>query len=1180
MSSKLEQQVAQRLSSSLPTANELLAQRVISLSRSLPTEKAFVNAARAFGRFDESFLLELRSLIASHPDTSTCNGSNGDAAGSSSAYAGEPQPQRAGLATLGGERHIFRTPNAELKQSSLRLDKLTAAKRADANRSNSGNRRQKVSGTQLSHLQDDLDSPAQKAVASEPVFKAPLRPASASHSQIRARGNETPSHPGGLSDTAARRLEEHRRKRAMAADARADASSKGKQVTVAFTSNGATSSVAVGRSKGDSWRASDRNDNGNAYGRDSRDRGTPSSQRLERRTWDSTPRHTPRRTDESDRWTPRYSGSIPRTVPSDPSLASTRSAGSRRWDETPSHHNSSNNRSSPIPKDTTWEDSDDRQLDRDWYDMEESTTLAADSEQDPFSQYSDLKTALSNSTPVPFKQQKLTARQAQYNSDADAWERNRLQTSGVGPRTAIDLDNMDDEGENRVHLLVHDLKPPFLDGKTVFTKQLEPINPVKDGLSDMAVFARKGSRLVRETREKAERAKAAGKVADMGGTALGNILGVKGADDEDDPKSTSAAKNAAKNTAANSITNNDAKVEAEGKGDSQFANHLKSTTGASDFSRTKTLKEQRQYLPAFACRDDLLKIIRENQVVVVIGETGSGKTTQLAQFLHEDGYTQYGLIGCTQPRRVAAMSVAKRVSEEMECKLGGLVGYSIRFEDCTSRDTRIKYMTDGVLLRESLNEGDLDRYSAIILDEAHERSLSTDVLMGLLRKILTRRRDLKLIVTSATMNAERFATFFGGAQTFTIPGRTFPVDVLFCKTPCEDYVDSAVKQALSIHLSHPKGDILIFMTGQEDIEVTCSVISERLAQIDDAPPLLVLPIYSQMPADLQAKIFDASEGGREEMHCRDKHCRDFVDGGWNYLWVLGALNNVGELTALGRKMGEFPMEPSLSKMLITSVEYGCSVEMLTIVSMLSVPTVFYRPKERMEESDAAREKFFVAESDHLTLLHVYNQWRNNGYRDSWCTRHFLHPKTLRKAREVRLQLEDILKAQKLGLISCDTDWDGIRKCITAGYFHQAARSAGIGEYVNCRTGIKMFLHPTSALYGLGYSPEYVVYHQVVLTSKEMMSTVTQVDPNWLAELGGAFYSIKERGNMSGLVRKKREGELDRKTELEEEMRRDKRQKEEEEEVGRRKERESKAGGETPMIATPGATPFRSRRRFM
>ncbi len=251
-----------------------------------------------------------------------------------------------------------------------------------------------------------------------------------------------------------------------------------------------------------------------------------------------------------------------------------------------------------------------------------------------------------------------------------------------------------------------------------------------------------------------------------------------------------------------------------------------------------------------------------------------------------------------------------------------------------------------------------------------------------------------------------------------------------------------------------------------------------------------------------------------EFDFMDPPPQDTILNSMYQLWVLGALNNVGELTPLGRKMGEFPMEPSLSKMLITSVEYGCSIEMLTIVSMLSVPSVFYRPKERQEESDAAREKFFVAESDHLTLLHVYNQWRNNGYRDSWCSRHFLHSKTLRKAREVRLQLEDIMKSQKLRLVSCSTDWDGIRKCITAGYFHQAARSAGIGEYVNARTGIKMFLHPTSALYGLGYSPEYVVYHQVVLTSKEMMSTVTQVDPHWLAELGGAFYSIKERGGTS------------------------------------------------------------------
>ena len=138
-------------------------------------------------------------------------------------------------------------------------------------------------------------------------------------------------------------------------------------------------------------------------------------------------------------------------------------------------------------------------------------------------------------------------------------------------------------------------------------------------------------------------------------------------------------------------------------------------------------------------------------MVIIVGETGSGKTTQLTQYLHEDGYTKYGMIGCTQPRRVAAMSVAKRVSDEMEVELSAEVGYSIRFEDCTSEKTMIKYMTDGILLRESLREPDLDHYSAIIMDEAHERSLNTDVLFGLLRSVVSRRSDLKLIVTSGNV---------------------------------------------------------------------------------------------------------------------------------------------------------------------------------------------------------------------------------------------------------------------------------------------------------------------------------------------------------------------------------------------------------------------------------------------
>ena len=213
--------------------------------------------------------------------------------------------------------------------------------------------------------------------------------------------------------------------------------------------------------------------------------------------------------------------------------------------------------------------------------------------------------------------------------------------------------------------------------------------------------------------------------------------------------------------------------------------------------------------------------VNGNRRFLLADYTVTHNTTQMTQYLAEAGYASRGIIGCTQPRRVAAMSVAKRVAEEFGCKLGQEVGYSIRFEDCTSPDTRIKYMTDGMLLRELLLEPDCNKYSVIILDEAHERTINTDVLFGLLKAACAKRAELKLIVTSATLDAEKFSSYFYGCPIFSIPGRLFPVTVLYSKEPEQDYLEAALITVMQIHLSQPPGDILVFLTGKEEIDTAC-----------------------------------------------------------------------------------------------------------------------------------------------------------------------------------------------------------------------------------------------------------------------------------------------------------------------------------------------------------------------
>ena len=279
-----------------------------------------------------------------------------------------------------------------------------------------------------------------------------------------------------------------------------------------------------------------------------------------------------------------------------------------------------------------------------------------------------------------------------------------------------------------------------------------------------------------------------------------------------------------------------------------------------------SILEGRKKLPAWEYLEEFARMLRESQVVIVEGTTGSGKTTQLPQYCVNAGFGvdasgRSRLVACTQPRRVAAMSVAARVAEEMDCRLGEEVGYSIRFEECSGPKTVLKFLTDGMLLREAMNDATLDRYSVIVIDEAHERTLATDVLLGLLKEVLANRPTLKVVVMSATLDAAKFQKYFEGAPLLKVPGRIFPVEIFYTPEPERDYLEASVRTVLQIHECEPPGDILLFLTGNEEIEDACAKIragGEALSV--DKGRLLVLPLYGTLSPAAQNRIFCEAPG--------------------------------------------------------------------------------------------------------------------------------------------------------------------------------------------------------------------------------------------------------------------------------------------------------------------------------
>ncbi|KAJ9621488.1 hypothetical protein H2203_006974 [Taxawa tesnikishii (nom. ined.)] len=593
--------------------------------------------------------------------------------------------------------------------------------------------------------------------------------------------------------------------------------------------------------------------------------------------------------------------------------------------------------------------------------------------------------------------------------------------------------------------------------------------------------------------------------------------------------------------------------------------------------KAKTIEEKRKTLPVYQYRDTFIEAIKNYQVLIVVGETGSGKTTQLPQYLHEAGFTKNGMkVGCTQPRRVAAMSVAARVAEEMGVKLGNEVGYSIRFEDNTSDKTILKYMTDGMLLREFLTAPDL-----------------AEVLL-----------------------------LFDDAPILNIPGRTFDVEMNYSMQPEANYLSAAITTVFQIHLSMPTpGDILVFLTGQDEIEQAEASLQETAKKLGSAAKeLIICPVYANLPTELQNKIFEetppnarkvvlatniaetsltidnivyvidpgyvkenrytpatnmeslvavpisrasanqrAGRAGRtapgkcfrlytkwayyndlpesttpeiqrtnlssvvlllKSLGINDLLNFDFLDPpspdtlikSLEQLYMLGALNDKGELTKIGRQMAEFPTDPMFSKAILAADKEGCVEEVLSIIAMLGESSaLFYRPKDKKLQADAARARFTVKDGgDHLTYLNIWNQFVDSDFSMVWSKENFLQHRSLTRARDVRDQLAKLCDRVEVTVSSCGSNnIPPIIKALAAGFFPNAARLQRSGDsYRTVKTNQTVHLHPSSVL--LESRPRWVIYHELVLTSKEFMRSCFPVaNPALLNDVAPHFYKAKD-----------------------------------------------------------------------
>ena len=622
-------------------------------------------------------------------------------------------------------------------------------------------------------------------------------------------------------------------------------------------------------------------------------------------------------------------------------------------------------------------------------------------------------------------------------------------------------------------------------------------------------------------------------------------------------------------------------------------------------------------LPVYAKRRDIVELVKQNQVSVIVGDTGSGKSTQLVQYLQETGVGGPGVIVCTQPRRVAAVSLAKHVSREMMSKGGQEVGYRL---GCGSRRTqaqavKILYTTDHSLLNECLEDPDLTTFSCIIVDEAHERSLYTDLLLSMIKKCLPRRPDLRVIVTSATIDPRVFQEFFGGCPVLYVPGRTFPVEVKLLSQVKETEVqgahcEAAVRKVIEIHTLEPPGDILVFVTSPAETEQCCQLFRERMSMRAD---FRCFQLHGKQQSEEQQGVFAPVERGKRKIvfatNCAEtsitidgikyvvdtglakemkydpsrnlnslrlstiskssanqrkgragrtapgtcyrlysqqtydamesntlpeilrihlghallklaelgveRDTYDFVESpsqgtiqdAMESLHFLGALSE-GQITEKGRWIARLPFDPRLGLLTYLGREQGILYDCVVVAAVMSSEGgVFYRgsSEEVRRVHDVTKTVFSLDKGDCITSLAVYKTWLRvpEKERSTWCLQNGLNAKALRGIKETVSEVCRVLKQDlQIRDFSEKDVTEDLRKmivtCYSANLCHYLGRE-NAGYYVP-RSSRRVHLHPSSCLKTLASVPEWVVFDQLIQTSRDFITGITPVEESWIAEM--------------------------------------------------------------------------------